>query len=159
MAEHQLAQRHERKTQGAFCCCPGTGRRRTAAADRRQRSATSARGGGLAHRRTQDLGREEILSRQPTSKDRPAQLSGHHKGAVGLRAGSPADEGSTGPGSLRGTILARPSPSRADDDDRLRLPATPPPRNGRAKKKKPPPPRLSQPCPPCATPSSNSSLD
>ena len=36
-----------------------------AAADQGQGSATSARGRGLAHRRTQDVGREEILSRQP----------------------------------------------------------------------------------------------
>ena len=35
------------------------------AADQGQGSATSARGRGLAHRRTQDVGREEILSRQP----------------------------------------------------------------------------------------------
>src|SRR5882724_9983007 len=92
-----LAHRHERKAQGAFCRCPGAGRRRTAAADRGQGSATSARRGGLAHRRTPDIGREEILSRQPAGKDRPAHLSGHHKGAMGLRAGSPADEGRTRP--------------------------------------------------------------
>src|SRR6185312_10402845 len=61
--------------------------------------------------------------------------------------------------SLRGTILARPSPSCTDDDDRLRLPATSPPRNGKAEKKESTAPRLSQLCPPCATPSSNSSLD
>src|SRR5436309_15775166 len=38
------------------------------------------------------VGREEILSRQPASEDRPAHLSNHHQGALGLRAGSPADE-------------------------------------------------------------------
>ena len=36
--------------------------------DQGQGSATSARGRGLAHRRTQDVGREEILSRQPAGE-------------------------------------------------------------------------------------------
>src|SRR5262249_15928437 len=53
---------------------------------------TSARRRGLAHRRTPDVGREEMLSRQPASEDRPAHLSNHHQGALGLRAGSPAYE-------------------------------------------------------------------
>src|ERR1700730_13880537 len=60
MAHHQLAQRHERKAQGSFCCCPRAGCRRTTAADPGQRSATSAWGGGLAHRRTPDLPKEEL---------------------------------------------------------------------------------------------------
>jgi hypothetical protein len=45
------------------------GRRRTAAADQGQGSTTSAWRGGLACRRTQDVGREEILSRQPAGAD------------------------------------------------------------------------------------------
>ena len=57
------------KLKARFCCCPRAGRRRTAAADQGQGPATSARGRGLAHRRTQDVGREEILSRQPTGED------------------------------------------------------------------------------------------
>ncbi len=61
-------------------------------ADQGQGSATSARGRGLAHRRTQDVGREEILSRQPAGEHRPAHLSGHHQGAMDLRTGSSADE-------------------------------------------------------------------
>src|SRR6516225_9533271 len=61
-------------------------------ADQGQGPTTSARRRGLAHRRTQDVGREEVLSRQPASEDRPAHLSNHHQGALGLRAGSPADE-------------------------------------------------------------------
>jgi len=36
--------------------------------DQGQGSATSAKGRGLAHRRTQDVGREEILSRQPAGE-------------------------------------------------------------------------------------------
>ena len=59
----------KRKAQGSFCCGPCAGRRWTAAADQGQGPATSAWGGGLAHRRTQDVGREEILSRQPVRED------------------------------------------------------------------------------------------
>ncbi len=55
--------------------------------------------------------------------------------------------------------MARPSPSCAHDDDRLRLPPASPPSSNRAEKKESTGPRLSQPCPPCATPFSNSSLD
>src|SRR2546426_6030805 len=44
------------------------GRRRTTAADQGQGPATSARGRGLAHRRTQDIGREEIRSEEHTSE-------------------------------------------------------------------------------------------
>src|SRR5262245_24043359 len=75
MAHHQLAHRHERKTQGSFRRCPGAGRRRTTTADQGQGPTTSAQRRGLAHRRTQDVGREEILSRQPASEDRPAHLA------------------------------------------------------------------------------------
>src|SRR5262249_49854070 len=135
MAGHQLAHRNERKAQGSFCCCPRAGRRRTTAADQGQGAATSARGRGLAHRRTQDVGREEILSRQPASEDPPAHLSNHHQGALGLRAGSPADERRTWSLPLRGTILARPASSCAYDDDRLRLPPASPARNSKAGKK------------------------
>src|ERR1700730_7082292 len=159
MAHHQLAQWHERKAQGSFRCCPGTGRRRTATADQGQRPATSTRGRGLAYRRTQDVGREEILSRQPAGEDRPAHLGSHHQGALDLRAGSPAAERRTRSRSLRGAILARASPSRAYDNDRLRLPPAPPSRNSEAEKKESTARRLSQLCPPCATQSSNSSLD
>src|ERR1700730_14141954 len=159
MAHHQLAQRHERKAQGSFCCCPRAGCRRTTAADPGQRSAASAWGGGLAHRRTQDVRREEILSRQPAGEDRPAHLSRHHQGTLDLRAGSPAAERRTRSRSLRGAILARASPSRAYDNDRLRLPPAPPSRNSEAEKKESTARRLSPLCPPCATQSSNSSLD
>src|SRR5262245_46280852 len=159
MAHHQLAHRHERKAQGSFRRCPGAGRRRTTPADQGQGPTTSARRRGLAHRRTQDVGREQILSRQPASEDQPAHLSNHHQGALGLRAGSPADERRTWSRPLRGTILARPSPSCAYDDDRLRLPPASPARNSKAGKKDSTGPRLSQLYPPCATPSSNVSID
>src|SRR6266446_4213152 len=55
--------------------------------------------------------------------------------------------------------MARPSPSCAHDDDRLRLPPASPSRSNGAEKKESTVRRLSQLCPPCATPSSNSSLD
>src|SRR5262249_51111386 len=78
---------------------------------------------------------------------------------MGLRASPPATERRTWPRSLRGTILARPSPTCAYDDDRLRLPPASPARNSKAGKKESMGRRLSQLCPPYATPSSNSSLD
>src|SRR5207249_4825516 len=55
--------------------------------------------------------------------------------------------------------MARPSPSCAHDDDRLRLSPASPHSSNSAEKKESTVPRLSQLCPPCATPSSNSSLD
>src|SRR6201997_3458714 len=85
MAHHQLAHRHERKAQGSFRRGPRAGCRRTTTADQGQGSATSARRRGLVDWRTQDVGREEILSRQPASEDRPAHLSNHHQGAMDLR--------------------------------------------------------------------------
>src|SRR3982074_2139209 len=159
MAEHQLAHRYERKAQGSLCRHPCAHRRRTTTANQGQGPATSARGGSLAHRRTQGVGREEILSRQPAGKDRPAHLGGYHQGAMDLRTGSPTAEGRTRSRSLRGTILARPSPPCAHDDDRVRLPPASPPCNCKAEKKESTGHRPSRPCQPCATPSSNSSLD
>src|SRR6266545_3626316 len=159
MAEHQLAHWHEGKAQGSFRRHPCAHSGWTTTANSGQGPATSARRGGLAHRRTQDVGVEETLSRQPAGKDGPAHLGGHHQGAMDLRAGSPAAERRTRSRSLRGTILARPSPSCAHDDDRLRLPPASPPRSSKAGKKESTGHRLSQLCQPCATPSSNSSLD
>ena len=159
MAEHQLAHRYEGKAQGSFCRHPCAHSRRTTTANQGQGPATSARGGGLAHRRTQDVRREEILSRQPAGEDGPAHLGGHHQGAMDLRAGSPTAERRTRSRSLRGTILARPSPSCAHDDDRICLPPASPPFNSKAGKKESTGHRPSPLCQPCATPSSNSSLD
>src|SRR6516225_4807340 len=142
MAEHQLAHRHERKAQGSFRRCPCAYSRRTTTANQGQGPAASARGGGLAHRRTQDVWREEILSRQPAGKDGPTHLGGHYQGAMDLRAGSPADERRTWSRSLRGTILARPTPSCAHDDDCVRLPPASPASNSKGGKKRingPPP--------------------
>src|SRR5262249_36033486 len=60
---------------------------------------------------------------------------------------------------LRGTILAGSASSCAHDDDRLRFPPTSPARNSKTGKKESPGRRLNRPCPPCATPFSNFSLD
>src|SRR5262245_3188045 len=76
-----------------------------------------------------------------------------------MRTGSPADERRTRFGSFVGPIVARPSPSCAHDDDRLRLPAASPSRSNSAEKKESTDPRLSQLCPPYVTPSSSSSLE
>src|SRR3712207_7708850 len=54
------------------------------------------------------------------------------QGALGLRAGAPADEGGTRPRPLRGAELARAAPPRAHGDDRHGVPAAPPPRRARS---------------------------
>src|SRR5882757_2167862 len=112
----------------------------------------------LGHKaRRQDVGREKILSRQPAGKDGPAHLGGHHQSAMDLRAGSPTAERRTRSRSLRGTILAGPSPSCAHDDDRICLPPASPPFNSKAGKKESTGHRPNRLCQPCVTPSSNSS--
>src|SRR5437016_6111140 len=72
---------------------------------------------------------------------------------------APGTERRTRSRSLRGPILARTASSRAHDDDRLRFPPVSPAQNRKAGKKESTGRRLSQPCPPCARPSSKSSLD
>ena len=67
----QVDGHYEVKVNGAWVSCPRAGCRRTAAADQGQGSATSARRRGLVDWRTQDVGREEILSRQPAGEHRP----------------------------------------------------------------------------------------
>src|SRR3954454_2472850 len=70
MAEHQLAHPYEGKAQGSVCRHPCAHRRRTTTANQGQGPATSARGGSLAHRRTQGVGREEIhLANLPAKTD------------------------------------------------------------------------------------------
>ena len=90
---------------------------------------------------------EEILSRQPARRDEPAHARCHPKGTMGLRAGPPADERRTRPRPFRGPILARPSPTRAHDNDRVRLPSASSPHPSEAGKKRinGPPPQPSLP--------------
>src|SRR5262245_39322373 len=76
-----------------------------------------------------------------------------------LRTGPPADERRTRPRPLRGPILARPSPTCAHDNDRLRLPSASSPHPSETGKKESTDRHLSQACPPCVTPSSASSCD
>ena len=98
------------------------------------------------------------LANLPAKTD-SARLGGDHQGAMDLRAGPPAAERGTRSRSLRGSLLARPPPPCAHDDDCLRLPPASPSRSSTAEKKRSAARRLSRPCQPCATPSSNSSFD
>src|SRR5215468_11171263 len=76
-----------------------------------------------------------------------------------LRTGPPADERRTRPRPFRGPILARPSPTRAHDNDRLRLPSASSPHPSETGKKESTDRHLGQACPPCVTPSSASLCD
>src|SRR5262245_51981065 len=76
-----------------------------------------------------------------------------------LRAGSPAAEKRTWSRSLRGPILAGPPPSCDYDNDHRRFPPISPAQNSKAGKKESTACRRGRHCPPCARPSSNSSLD
>src|SRR5258708_23264765 len=78
---------------------------------------------------------------------------------MGLRTGSSTAEGGTRARPLRGKVLARPSPSRADDNDCLRLPPTSPPHKSGAGKKESTVRRLNPRCQPSFPPSSISSFD
>ena len=65
---------------------------RTSAADQGHGPAASSGGRSLTHRRTQDVGREEILSRQHAGEDESAHVSCHNQSAVDLRTGPSAVE-------------------------------------------------------------------
>ena len=66
-----------------------------------------------------------------------------HQGSMDLRAGAPATKRRTRPRPLRGPLMARPSSSRPDDHDRIRLPSasSPPSKNEKREKKMNGPPR------------------
>jgi len=93
---------------------------------------SSQRAGG----RAPHLGRDEVLSCELADRDAAGGVGGHDQGTLGLRAGAPAAEGGTRPRPLRGPLLDRPAPARADDHDRLRLPAAPAARASRRTGKK-----------------------
>ena len=106
---------------------------------------------------------DKILSRQPAGDEgrRPLRtLAATIKARWICEQASPTGwKERTRSRSLRGTILARPSPSCAHDDDRICLPPALPPFNSKAGKKELTGHRPSPLYQPCATPSSNSSLD
>src|SRR5438876_9080267 len=79
--------------------------------------------------------------------------------AMGLRTGSSTAERGAWPRSLRGTIVAGPTPSRAHDNDCLCLPAASTSHQSEAGKKESPDHHLNPACQPCAEPSSISSFD
>src|SRR6516164_1319165 len=70
-----------------------------------------------------------------------------------MRTGASANEGGAGPRPLRGALMGGSAPARADDDERLRLPAIPPPHQSEREKKKSPDPRHNQASPQSGTPS------
>src|SRR6266576_5426562 len=78
---------------------------------------------------------------------------------MGLRTGSSTAERGAWPRSLRGTIVAGPTPSRAHDNDCLCLPAASTSHQSEAGKKESPDHYLNPACQPCAEPSSISSFD
>ena len=133
--------------------------RRSSPADMGQGAAASSRGRGLADRRAPRVGREEILSRQLGRRNGPPQLSRDDQGTMDLRAGPSTVEGGTRSRPLRGKVLARPSSSCADGDDRLRVPPTSPAQKSEAGKKESTARPLNRRCRRSATPSSTSSCD
>ena len=76
-----------------------------------------------------------------------------------LRAGPSTAEGGTRSRPLRGKVLARHSSSRANDDDRLRIPPTSPAHKSETGKKESTARLLNRRCRRSATPSSTSSCD
>ena len=96
----------------------------------------------------------EILSGQPPCRRQSQDIGRDDQGALGLRAGSPAAQGRTRPRPLRRPLMARSSPPRADDHNRLRLPPSSSPRRRERGEKKSRPARLNRPCRPYEKPSS-----
>src|SRR5690349_1009416 len=143
-APDQLAARHQGSARGRVrrpAGAPGRGR----AAPRRP---APARGRGLAGRRAPRERRAQVLPLQPAGQHAAGGAGGDDQGALGVRAGAPADEGGAGARPLRGPLLDRPAPARADDHDRVRVPPAPAAR-GAGKKAAParsPDRRPSRPC-------------
>src|SRR3954469_15706809 len=70
---------------------------------------------------------KEILPQQPAAADLAAASGRHRQGTLVLRAGAPATEARARARRLRGPVLDRPAPARADDLHHFRLSATPAP--------------------------------
>src|SRR5918997_2771200 len=71
------------------------------------------------------LRRAQVLSLQPATAYVAAWAGGCDQGTLGLRAGPSAAQGRTRSGPLRGALLDRVAPARADDVHGLCLPAAP----------------------------------
>src|SRR6185436_10665273 len=89
----------------------------------------------------------------------PTLLGSHHQGPLDLRTSASATEGRTRSRSLRGAIVAGPSPSRPHDNDCLCLPPASPPRKSETGKKESTDHRLNQACQRSVTPSPISCFD
>ena len=92
----------------------------------------SPRRGGLADRRAPSTG--ELLPLKPSRRHGAQATRRSHQGTQDMRTGASATEGRARP-PLRRTIMDRPAPARADDDDRLRLPPVPAPQAGQRAEK------------------------
>ena len=101
-----------------------------------RRAPSPARRGSLAGRRASRLGRVQILLSPSEAADGQPQDARRHDQArwVCEQAHQQLKE-ELGLDQLRGPLLARPPSSRADDNDRIRLPAKPPPRRSAAGEK------------------------
>src|SRR4051794_37243475 len=95
VAKCELAKRDQGSIESPFCRRSGADRRWTTPAYQGQGPAASSRRGGLADRRTQDLRREKILSRQSAGGDRSAHIGCQDQGAMDLRTGASAAERGT----------------------------------------------------------------
>jgi len=153
MADDQLASRHQRAPLSALRRCPCSGCRRSTPAHPRYGRTASTRRGGLGDRRAPLDCRAQILSLQPSRRHAAQAARRCDQGTLDMRTGASANEGGAGPRPLRGALIGGSAPARADDDDRLRLPAIPPPQQSEREKKKSPDPRHNQASPQSGTPS------
>jgi len=95
VAKCELAKRYQGSAGSSLRRCSRANRRWATSADRGHGPAASSGGRSLAHRRTQDVGREEILSRQSAGQDEAARVSCHDQSPMDLRTGPSAVERGT----------------------------------------------------------------
>ena len=103
--------------------------------------------------------RTEILRFQLAERHHAQGACRRCQSQMDLRTGASATQGGTRPRPFRGTLLDRPAPTCADDNDRLRLSAIPPPQSRGTKKKGCQDHRLNPPCQPSGKRYSTSSRD
>ena len=102
----------------------------------------------MARRGTSFDRRAQVLPLQPACRHADQATRRRHQGPLGLRAGPPATQRRTRPGPLRGAIMERPPPTRADVHDRSRLPPVPSPQAGQRGEKESPARRQNRACRP-----------